>query len=153
MAGEPLTPRIVFRTLAIAEAITWAALLAGMVVKYGVGTTELGVQVAGPIHGVVFIAYCLATLLVGIDQQWTRGRLLLGLASAVPPLMTVWFDRHVEARGGLDDAWHSRHDSPAAAQRAVCWLLRHHRQAIVGFAVAVAALTGLALLVAPPVGS
>ncbi len=147
-----MTPRNVFRTLAIAEAITWLALLAGMVVKYGVGTTELGVQVAGPIHGAVFIAYCLVTVVVGIDQQWSRGRLLLGLASAVPPLMTVWFDRHVEKRGGLDDAWHSRHDSTTAAQRRVCWLLTHHRSAIAGFVVAVAALTGLALLVGPPVG-
>lgn len=147
-----MTPRAVFRALAVTEAITWACLLAGMFVKYAVGTTELGVQVAGPIHGVAFISYGLVTLVVGIDQQWSRGRLLLGLVSAVPPLMTVWFDRHVEKRGGLDDRWHSRHDSDTAAQRAVCWLLTHHRQAIVGFVVAVAALTGIALLAGPPVG-
>jgi integral membrane protein len=147
-----MTPRNVFRALAITEAITWACLLAGMFVKYGVGTTEVGVQVAGPVHGVAFIAYCLVTLVVGIDQQWSRRRVVLGLASSVPPLMTIWFDRHVEARGGLDDHWHSRHDSSTAAQRAVCWLLRHHRQAIVGFVVAVAALTGIALIAGPPVG-
>ena len=120
--------------------------------KYVVGTTEVGVQVAGPIHGVAFISYCLVAVVVGIDQQWSRGRLLLGLASAVPPLMTVWFDRHVEARDGLAEEWHSRHDSATAAERAVCWLLGHHRQAIVGFVVAVAALTGVALLAGPPVG-
>jgi integral membrane protein len=147
-----MTPRNVFRALAITEAITWACLLAGMFVKYGVGTTEVGVQVAGPVHGVAFIAYCLVTLVVGIDQRWSRRRVVLGLASSVPPLMTIWFDRHVEARGGLDDHWHSRHDSSTAAQRAVCWLLRHHRQAIVGFVVAVAALTGIALIAGPPVG-
>jgi integral membrane protein len=147
-----MTPRNVFRALAITEAITWACLLSGMFVKYGVGTTEVGVQVAGPVHGVAFIAYCLVTLVVGIDQQWSRRRVVLGLASSVPPLMTIWFDRHVEARGGLDDHWHSRHDSSTAAQRAVCWLLRHHRQAIVGFVVAVAALTGIALIAGPPVG-
>jgi len=147
-----VTPRNVFRALAITEAITWLCLLAGMFVKYVVGTTEVGVQVAGPIHGVAFISYCLVAVVVGIDQQWSRGRLLLGLASAVPPLMTVWFDRHVEARGGLDDEWRSRHDSATAAERAVCWLLGHHRQAIVGFVVAVAALTGVALLAGPPVG-
>lgn len=147
-----MTPRKVFRALAVTEAVTWACLLAGMFVKYVVGTTELGVQVAGPVHGVAFISYCLVTVVVGVDQGWSRGRLLLGLVSAVPPLMTVWFDRRVERRGGLDDAWRSRHDSPSAAQRAVCWLLRHHRRAIAGFVVAVAALTGLALLAGPPVG-
>jgi integral membrane protein len=147
-----VTPRNVFRALAVTEAITWLALLTGMFVKYAVGTTEVGVQIAGPVHGVAFIGYCLMTVVVGIDQQWSRGRLLLGLASSVPPLMTVWFDRHVEKRGGLDDHWHSRHDSVTAAERAVCWLLGHHRHAIVGFAVAVAALTGIALLAGPPVG-
>lgn len=147
-----MTPRNVFRALAITEAVTWLCLLAGMFVKYVVGTTEIGVQVAGPIHGVAFISYCLVTVVVGIDQGWTRGRVLLGLFSSIPPLMTVWFDRHVEARDGLDDHWHSRHDSPTRAQRAVCWLLRHHRQAIIGFVVAVAALTGLALIAGPPVG-
>jgi len=147
-----MTPRNVFRTLAVTEAITWACLLVGMFVKYVVGTTELGVQVAGPIHGVAFISYCLVTVVVGIDQQWSRGRIVLGLLSSVPPLMTVWFDRHVETRAGLDDHWHSRHDSPTAARRAVCWLLRHHRQALAGFVVAVAALTGIALLAGPPVG-
>jgi integral membrane protein len=147
-----MTPRNVFRALAITEAITWLCLLAGMFVKYVVGTTEVGVQIAGPIHGVAFISYCLVTVVVGIDQQWSRGRVVLGLVSSVPPLMTVWFDRHVEARAGLADHWHSRRDSATAAERAVCWLLRHHRQAIVGFVVAVATLTGIALLVGPPAG-
>jgi integral membrane protein len=147
-----VTPRNVFRALAITEAITWACLLAGMFVKYVVGTTDVGVQIAGPIHGVAFISYCLVAVVVAIDQQWSRGRIALGLASSVPPLMTIWFDRHVEKRDGLDDHWYSRHDSATAAERAVCWLLRHHRQAIVGFVVAVAALTGVALLAGPPVG-
>jgi integral membrane protein len=146
-----MTPRTVFRVLAVTEAITWVCLLVGMFVKYVVGTTEVGVQVAGPVHGVAFISYCLVTVVVGIDQQWSRGRLLLGLASAVPPLMTMWFDRYVERRGGLDDEWLSRHDSGTAAERAVCWLLRHHRQALVGFVVTVAALTGVALVAGPPV--
>lgn len=147
-----MTPRTVFRTLAVTEAITWVALLTGMFVKYAVGTTELGVQVAGPIHGVVFIAYCLVTVVVAADQRWSRRRTILGLVSAVPPLMTVWFDRHVEKHDGLDDRWHSRQDSDAGSQRAVSLLLRHRRRALAGFVVTVAALTGIALLAGPPVG-
>ena len=41
-------------------------------------TTELGVRVFGMVHGVVFIAYCLTTVLVAVDQRWSRGRTLLG---------------------------------------------------------------------------
>lgn len=146
-----MTPIRVFRTVAVAEAVTWALLLVGIVLKRVTHTTELGVQVFGMLHGVVFIAFCLLTVLVAVDQRWSRGRLLLGLVSAVPPFATVPFDRYAERRGLLDDRWHtSPETNETAAQRVVCWLLRNHRPAIAIFAGAVATLTGVALLVGPP---
>ena len=145
-----LTPRSLFRGLAVAEAITWALLLTGMFLKYVTGTTELGVQVFGMVHGVVFIAYCLVTVLVAIDQRWSLGRLALGLVAAVPPFATLLFERYADRRGLLGTEWLSRHDSPTAQQRAVCWLLRHHRLTAGLFVVGVAGLTGAALLVGPP---
>ena len=63
--------------MAIAEAITWALLLTGMFLKYVTETTELGVRVFGMAHGVVFIAYCLTTVVVAVDQRWSPGRTLL----------------------------------------------------------------------------
>ena len=57
-----MSPRTVFRRVAIAEAVTWALLLTGMFLKYVTETTELGVRVFGMVHGVVFIAYCLTTV-------------------------------------------------------------------------------------------
>ena len=47
----------IFRVLAIAEAFSWAALLVGMFLKWVTRTTELGVEIAGPIHGAFFIGY------------------------------------------------------------------------------------------------
>jgi integral membrane protein len=145
-----LTPRSLFRGLAVAEAITWALLLTGMFLKYVTETTELGVQVFGMVHGVVFIAYCLVTVLVATDQRWSLGRTALGLVAAVPPFATLLFERYAERRALLGDEWLSRHDSPTARQRAVCWLLRHHRLAAGLLVVAVAGLTGAALVVGPP---
>jgi integral membrane protein len=145
-----LTPRRLFRALATAEAITWALLLTGMFLKYVTETTELGVQVFGMVHGVVFIAYGLVTILVAVDQRWSLGRLVLGLAAAVPPFATLPFERYADRRGLLGDSWLSRPDSPTAAQRAVCWLLEHQRRALGIGVVAVLALTGLALVVGPP---
>lgn len=144
------TPRGVFRALAVAEATTWALLLTGMFLKYVTETTELGVQVFGMVHGVVFIAYCLVTLLVAIDQRWSLGRTVLGLVAAVPPFATLLFERYADRRGLLGAEWLSRHDSPTARQRTVCWLLRHHRLAAGLIVVAVAGLTGAALVVGPP---
>ena len=65
-----MTPALLFRRVAVAEAITWALLLTGMFLKYVTGTTELGVRVFGMLHGVVFVAYGVVTLVVAVDQRW-----------------------------------------------------------------------------------
>ena len=149
-----MAPLHLFRRVAVAEAVTWALLLLGMALKYGTGTTELGVRVFGMLHGIVFVAYCLTTLVVGVDQRWTRGRVLLGLVASVPPFATVLFDRYAERRGALARHW--RLTAPAAgeptglADRVVAWLLRNPARGALAGLVAVAALTGVALLVGPP---
>ena len=66
-----ITPRRLFRTAALAEAVTWALLLTGMFLKYVTETTELGVRVFGMLHGVVFIGYCLTTVVVAVDRRWS----------------------------------------------------------------------------------
>ncbi len=83
-----MNPLVLFRRVAVAEAVTWALLLTGMFLKYVTGTTELGVRVGGMLHGVVFIAYCLTTVVVAVDQRWSFGRLVGGPASAgLPPIV------------------------------------------------------------------
>lgn len=147
-----LTPRRLFRSLAIAEAITWALLLTGMFLKYVTETTELGVRIFGMVHGVVFIAYCLVTVIVAIDQRWSASRAILGLVAAVPPFATLAFEVYADRRGLLGSDWLSREDSPSALQRAVCWFLRHYLLALGMLVVAVGVLTAAALAVGPPVG-
>ena len=95
-----MSPQVLFRRVAVAEAVTWALLLLGMFLKYVTDTTELGVRVFGMAHGVVFVAYCLAVVVVAVDQRWSSGRAVLGLAAAVPPFCTVistWWSRGVAA--------------------------------------------------------
>lgn len=148
-----MSPLLLFRRVAVAEAVTWALLLLGMVLKYVTGTTELGVRVFGMLHGVVFIAYCLTTALVAVDQRWSRGRALLGLLSSVPPFATVLFDRYAERRGALSPSWRLRADRPAGRVEALAaWLVRNPLHGAATGALAVVALTGLALLVGPPAG-
>ncbi|MCW2845833.1 MAG: rane protein [Nocardioides sp.] len=148
-----MNPLTLFRRVAIAEAVTWALLLAGMFLKYVTGTTELGVRVFGMVHGVVFIGYCLTTVAVAVDQRWRPGRVVLGLMSSVPPFMTLWFDRYAEKHGALASSWRLLHGDPTSVlDRPVAWLLRNPLRGALAGLVAVAALTGLALLVGPPVG-
>ncbi len=73
-----------FRIVALVEALTYLVLLALVVVKRGFDGPDL-VQVMGPIHGIVFIAYFFLTLLVREEQGWSGGQTLLVLiASALP---------------------------------------------------------------------
>ena len=146
-------PRAASSVAAIGEAITWALLLVGMFLKYVTETTELGVSIFGMVHGVVFIAFCLTTVLVvGSTSEWPLGRLVLGLAAAVPPFATLLV-REVRRSLVACSVPNGARAQPAptarsSAPRAGCCAAPLPAGSAVG-AVA-GGLTGLALLVGPP---
>jgi integral membrane protein len=146
-------PGSLFRLVARAEAVTWALLLTGMFLKYVTRTTEVGVQLGGMLHGVVFVAYVVVSLAVAVDARWSAGRTVVALLSAVPPFATLWFERSADRRRDLPAAWRLRGTAPSSTrERVLAGLLRRPLGgALVGLGV-VAALTGLALLVGPPTG-
>ena len=87
-----------FRLIALAEAVSWVGLLVGMYFKYlGTPRTEVGVKVFGMTHGLIFIAFVVAGLLVGIAVKWSVGIWLLALLASIVPLCSVifliWADR------------------------------------------------------------
>ena len=90
-----------FRVVAVAEALSWIGLLAGMYVKHVLGTSEVGVQVFGPVHGGVFVAYVAVALLASRVLRWSPGTTLLALAASVPPLGTSGFERWATRTGRL----------------------------------------------------
>ena len=98
---NPRTAATAFRILAVAEALSWLGLLAGMYVKYVPQTSEVGVQVFGPIHGGVFVAYVVGALVASRLLRWDVRTTLLALAASVPPLATVLFERWASRAGRL----------------------------------------------------
>ena len=66
--ADAVSPRRVFGWVAVAEAITWALLLTGMFLKYVTETTEMGVSIAGPVHGFVFLLFVVTVVVVAVDQ-------------------------------------------------------------------------------------
>ena len=100
-----MSPRILYRTLAIAEVITWALLLTAMFLKYVTQTTDAWVTPAGGIHGFVFLSYGAMTIFVWINQKWKPGVGVLGLVSAIVPFATLPFDIAIDKRGLLNGGW------------------------------------------------
>ncbi len=149
-----MTPRTLYRRIAAAEVVTWALLLLGMVLKYVTRTTDLGVRVFGLAHGVVFIAFCLVTVLLWVNQRWTLREAALGLLSAVPPFLTIWWERRLERRGRLEGGWRLGRDGEepvGLAERVVATLLARPAVAVGVGVAAVVTLTALALVAGPPV--
>ena len=87
-----------FRLIALLEAVSWIGLLVGMYFKYlGSPRTEVGVKVFGMAHGLIFIAFVVVGLLVGIAFNWAAGTWSLALLAGIVPLCSVifviWADR------------------------------------------------------------
>jgi integral membrane protein len=103
-----VSPRLLYRTVAIAEAITWTILIGGMLLKYVFAPGEFGdaaVRVGGFVHGLVFLAYGITAVLVGVNQHWRPRVMVVALATAVVPYATIPFDRWLERRSVLTGGW------------------------------------------------
>lgn len=84
----------VFRYVSIAEAVSFLVLLlVAMPLKYG-ADVPAGVQVMGPTHGVLFIAYVGLVFLAREGLRWSAGRTVLALAAAVLPVAPFFVERH-----------------------------------------------------------
>lgn len=151
--SRPLT---VFRRIAIAEAITWALLLLGMVLKYVTHTTDLGVRVFGMLHGIVFITYVVTTILVWVDQRWSARRGLGALLASIPPFVTYLVERRAASHDWIGASWRLREPGATVRsipERAAYWVLIAPLRGLIAAVIAIAVLTGIALLVGPPASS
>ena len=72
------------RWVALAEATTFIALLIASFVKR-TGGGELGVQILGPIHGLLFIAYVAIALGIREEMGWSGRTTFWVLVGAVVP--------------------------------------------------------------------
>jgi integral membrane protein len=82
-----------FQIAAITEAITWGGLLIGMVLKWITGTTDVGVRIFGPVHGLAFIFYLFSVGFVRPELRWTPRVTVIAIAASVPPFATWLFER------------------------------------------------------------
>jgi integral membrane protein len=145
-----VSPKLLFRTVAIAEAVTWT-LLIGALIARALGVDPIVVTVAGGIHGFVFLAYAGIALLVGIDRRWPAPIVVLAVASAIVPYATIPVDIVLDRRGRLDGEWRRETgDDRTPLDALVRWFVR--RPAVLGavFAVVLVAIFVTLLAIGPP---
>jgi integral membrane protein len=151
-----MSPRALFRSFAVAEVVTWALLIGGMLLKYVARVGDWPVSIAGPIHGFVFLAYLVAGVVVAVNQRWSLGVTALALASAVVPFASLPVERWIDRRGGLTGDWRReatgdpRDGRPL--DRLLRWVLGHLALAVVLLLAAVVVVFVLLLIAGPPVG-
>ncbi|MGO1397883.1 MAG: DUF3817 domain-containing protein [Brevibacterium yomogidense] len=151
---DGMTPKRLFTIVAIGEAITWTLLLLGMFLKYVTRSTEVMVSIGGGVHGFMFLAYCVATVFVGVSQQWGIRAILLGLGSAIIPYATIPFEIGARRRGLLDGAWGlaaGGREPKTLLERPIAWGIRKPVSALLTGVLAVAVVFTVLLILGPPV--
>lgn len=149
------TPLALFRTLAIAEAISWTLLITGLILR---ATLDLGIAVTigGGIHGFVFLAYGATAVLVAKNQRWRVGPAVVAIASAIVPYATIPTEIWLHRSGRLDGSWRLE---PGDDPRDAAWhdrlmraLLRRPWILAVLVAALVVVIFVVLLIVGPPGG-
>jgi integral membrane protein len=94
---------MLFRLAAIGEACGWTMLIFGIIwQRYITPGNAIPVQIAGHIHGVLFLLYALAAVGLYPTLRWSRWRALAALLASVPPYGSLIFEQW---------AWHKRRSS------------------------------------------
>lgn len=152
-----MSPRLFYRSVAIAEAITWTLLIAGMILKYVLKVGDWPVSIAGFVHGLVFIGYVMTAVLVGVNQRWRKRLIIAAVATAFIPYLTIPFDKWLERQAKLDGEWRTvatSHPADGAFVNVVLrWLLNRPVLFGVSFVVLLGGVMSTLMFVGPPGGS
>ena len=104
-SSTKLAPKTLFRIVAAAEALTWAGLISGLIIRATGNAPEWLIPLVGGAHGFTFLSYGVLAALVGVNQRWPILRIVFGVSLAIVPFATVPFERTVAKRGYLVGDW------------------------------------------------
>ncbi len=83
----------IFRVAAIAEAVGWALLIGGILLRdHVLAGNGIPVTVAGRIHGMLFAAYVIAVLALAPSLRWSWFRTLFAGACSMPPFGSLAYE-------------------------------------------------------------
>jgi integral membrane protein len=150
-----VTPRTLYRTLAFAEAVSWTLLIAGMLLKYVLRVTDVGVSIGGAVHGFVVIAFVVVAVVVAVNQRWSLRVTAFALAGVVVPYLSIPVERWLDTRARLAGDWRrTATDDPrdrGFESRMLRWGLAHTWLALALGAALVVVVFVVLLVSGPPV--
>jgi integral membrane protein len=83
-----------FRIAAISEAVGWTILISGILIsRYLTPGSNFAVQLAGHSHGVLFMIYISAVILLYPSQGWSLKRTLAAGLASIPPYGSLIFEQ------------------------------------------------------------
>lgn len=149
------TPSRLLRVLAVAEAVTWTLLIAGLILRAAAGWAS-AVLIGGSIHGFVFLCYGATVILVAKNNRWSAGPIVAALGSAIIPYATIPAEIWLHRTGRLVGEWRLEatddpRDSTWHDRMLRFFLVRPVLLGGVGV-VAIAALFTVLLVIGPPGG-
>lgn len=152
-----LSPKRLYRVLAIAEAITWTLLISGLIIRATIGEEDgaIFVTIGGGVHGFVFLAYAATAVLTSVNQRWGVGLGMLAVVTAVVPYATIPFDIWAHRTGRLEGDWRREETEDPRDRvwfdRLVRWMLRHPYLLATLIVVGVVVLYVVLLTIGPPI--
>jgi integral membrane protein len=106
-AFQPFTPAEawqLFRLAAIGEAVGWTLLISGILLsRLPVSWDQIPVQLAGRTHGVLFLIYATAVIVLSPSMGWSWKRIIIGTAASVPPYGSLVFEMWASHRKHHDE--------------------------------------------------
>lgn len=83
-----------FRLAALAEAVGWTLLIAGLLIqRYIMHSNDIAVQLAGHVHGTLFLIYATAAIVLAPSQGWSYRRTIIAGIASVPPYGSLIFEQ------------------------------------------------------------
>jgi integral membrane protein len=149
-----MTPKRLFTFFATAEAITWTLLISALIVRAVTEIPAIAVTIVGGTHGAVFLGYGVTAALVGVNQRWPLGRIVIGIMLAIVPFATVPFERAILKRSQLDGKWRTGASTDPRDShwfdRLFRWFIARPAILIVTLVAVVAAIFAVLVSLGPP---
>ncbi len=84
---------MLFSIAAIAEAVGWTLLIIGITLSsYVLPHNQIPVQIAGRIHGMLFLGYAIAAGGLYPNLHWSRKKAIVALGASVVPYGSLLFE-------------------------------------------------------------